>query len=481
MGNTVNGIQTVFEQRIFEGFNVRLTVLLLCLFYSVPGCAQIEPQDSQPETQAEARLKLLNADLAPHFEQITENVYVASGYGVSTMGFIVGEDGVIVVDGGIMPPFTAKALQEFRQHSDLPIAAIIFTHGHGDHTGGASGLIEGDNQPEVWARHNFGAEGRAFREAGITYDAVRGRRQGGFLLPMEKRINNGIAPAIRPPANRNIFQSSRKGVVPTHLFADERKTIEVAGVTLDLVAAPGETADQLYVWYPDQRVIFSGDNLYKSWPNLYAIRGTPYRDVRAWAKAADMMLNEAPEFLVPGHTKAVSGKEQVSDVLTTYRDGIRFLFNKTVEGINKGLTPDELVDYVVLPPRFADHPYLQPYYGNPQWAIRSIFEGYLGWFDGNPTNLQRYSKAKHAKRVIALAGGADKVLSAAEKAMSNNDAQWAAELCDYLIAVNEHETAAMSLKADALESLGRNFVTAIGRNYYLTVAQELRQRIIENR
>ncbi|MEM7281871.1 MAG: alkyl/aryl-sulfatase [Pseudomonadota bacterium] len=458
---------------------LKISGLVAWVCFSLAACAQVVPAPAEQQTDAERTLTKLNKELAPHFEQLTDNVYVASGYGVSTMGFIVGDEGVVVVDGGIMPPFTAQALKEFRKHSDLPIAAIIFTHGHGDHTGGALGLIEGNAQPQVWARANFGAEGRAFREAGITYDAVRGRRQGGFLLPMEKRINNGIAPAIRPPSNRNIFQADRKGVVPTHVFSDKRKTIKIAGLTLDLVAAPGETADQLYVWYPEKKVVFTGDNFYKSWPNLYAIRGTPYRDVRAWANAADMMLQEGPDYLVPGHTKAISGADQVADALIAYRDGIRFVFSKTVEGINKGLTPDELVDYVVLPKEYAEHPYLQPYYGNPQWAIRSIFEGYLGWFDGNPTNLQRYSKGDHAKRVIELGGGADSVLATARLALAKNDPQWAAELCDYLIAVNEHETTARLLKAEALETLGRNFVTAIGRNYYLTVAQQLRREALE--
>ncbi len=443
---------------------------VLASLFAFSSCAIAE------DTEAERTLKSLNAELTPHFEELTDGVYVASGYGVSTMGFIVGDNGVIVVDGGVLPPLTAKALAEFRKFSDLPIAAVIFTHGHGDHTGGAVGLIEGDNNPQVWARSNFGSEGRAFTGAGITFDAVRGRRQAGFQLPMEQRINNGIAPAIKPPAGTNVFQPARKDLAPTHTFSEERKTIEVAGVTLDLVAAPGETSDQLYVWLPEKKVVFSGDNIYKSWPNLYAIRGTPYRDVKAWANAAGLMLGEGPEYLVPGHTRAVAGAEAVEEVLSTYRDGINWLFNKTVEGINKGLTPDELVDYVQLPIEFADHPYLQPYYGNPQWAVRSIFAGYLGWFDGNPTNLQRYGSVEHARRTLDLAGGADNVLERAKRALQNDDPQWAAELCDVLIALGEHQKSAMLIKADALELLGRNFVTAIGRNYYLTVAQELRNK-----
>ena len=68
--------------------------------------------------------------------------------------------------------------------------------------------------------------------------------------------------------------------MPTHTFHAERVSLEIAGVELELVAAPGETADQLYVWLPEQRVIFAGDNYYQSWPNVYPLRGTAQRSMR---------------------------------------------------------------------------------------------------------------------------------------------------------------------------------------------------------
>ena len=212
-----------------------------------------------------------------------------------------------------------------------------------------------------------------------------------------------------------------------------------------------------------------------SWPNIYAIRGTPYRDAHAWTVSLANMLAEQPEHLVPGHTQAVSGSVEVTDVLTAYRNGIQYVFNKTIEGINKGLTPDDLVDYARLPDELASHPYLQPHYGHPDWAVRSIFAGYLGWFDGNPTNLHRLSTIDHAQRISDLAGGSDVLLGQARDALATGDTQWAAELCDYLIALGKHDVDAMLTKADALEIMGRNTVNALARNYYLTSAQELRE------
>ena len=191
---------------------------------------------------------------------------------------------------------------------------------------------------------------------------------------------------------------------------------------LELVAAPGETNDQLYVWLPQQKVLFSGDNFYRSFPNLYAIRGTPNRSVLLWAQSLDKMLDEKDAIaLVPGHTLPVLGAENVRQVLTDYRDAVRFVHDKTVEGMNKGMTPDELVEYVQLPDHLKNKDYLQPFYGHVEWGVRSVFNFYLGWFDGNPTNLFRLAPKEEAERMVKLAGGRDKLLASAKAALESND------------------------------------------------------------
>ena len=74
-----------------------------------------------------------------------------------------------------------------------------------------------------------------------------------------------------------------------------------------------------------------------------------------------------------------------------------------------------------------------------------------------------------------LAGGSKALRDAAGNALREHDAQWCAELCDHLIALRPDDQAARALKADALDALAEDLVTATGRNYYLTVAQELRR------
>ena len=429
------------------------------------------------DSEATRLLNERSAHLEPMITQVSESVWVASGYSPANISMIVGEDGLVIVDTGMMPAHAEKVLAEFRKITDLPVKAIILTHGHGDHTGGARVFLEagGDEKPKIFARSPFNSEGNLFETGGVKINKLRGARQAGFLLPQEERINNGIAPAASPPKKGNVFIGNPPR--PTDTFRDGTMKLSIAGIDLELVSAPGETTDQLYVWFPKDRVVFTGDNFYQSWPNLYAIRGTAYRDVKDWIHSLDAMLAEKPAHAVPGHTKPIIGEEHTTEVLTNYRDAIKHVFDETITGINRGMTPDQLVHSVTLPDHLKDLDYLREYYGNIEWGVRAIFMGYLGWFDGNPTHLFSLPEKEEAVHMAKLAGGEDALRKAAQTALNDGDAQWCAELCDHLLALHPDDEGIRNLKADALETLAENLITATGRNYYLTVAQELRKSL----
>lgn len=441
-----------------------LIVLLLMVPHTLPLFGKDSPATKQLRKQGE--------QFPEKVVKVAEGVYTAVGYSVSNVSMIVGDDGVIIIDTGLDLPGASKIVEQFKKITDKPVKAIIYTHSHGDHTGGTTAFF-GKERPQIWARSNFGSEAKPWGNGGITFHRVRGARQGGFKLPPEQRINNGIAPAQYPKRGGAVFGSA-KDTGPSHTFDGEHKQIEVAGVTLELIATPGETNDGLTVWFPREKVVFAGDTIYRSFPNLYAIRGTPNRNVRLWADSLSAMLKLNAKSLVPGHTLPVIGEKHVRRVLTDYRDAVRYVHDKTVEGINKGLTPDQLVEYVKLPEHLANKDYLQPFYGNVEFGVRTIFNFYLGWFDGNPTNLFRFTQKEEAERMAQLAGGKDKLMVAAREALAKDDPQWAAQLADALIALDPTAKAPKLLKADALTALGNRTVTATARNYYLTVARELR-------
>lgn len=423
------------------------------------------------ETAATRQLRAWNAEFTPDIIAVAPGVYTASGYGGSTISMIVGDEGVVLIDAGSAVSHAARALEAFRRISKLPVRGIVYTHGHRDHTMGSPAFVEaGAPPPEIWAHARFGVELGTLEQSGLTINRVRAAHQFGSRLPPEWRINDGIAPV--GPATRETAPAP--AAVPPSRFVEVGTTVRIAGVQLELVPNPGETEDQLYVWLPDRNVLFAGDNFYRCMPNLYAIRGTPYRDVRQWASAVERLLDKDAEALVGGHTRPVVGKQAVKEALTDYRDTIRFIFDKTIEGMNLGLTPNELVQYVQLPARLVDKAYLQPYYGHPEWAVRSIFTGYLGWFDGNATTLFPLGLRQEAERMATLAGGRDRLREAVHTALSAGDYQWAAQLSDYVLALDPDARDVKRLKAQALEALAERTVNAPARNYYFTAAQQLR-------
>ena len=439
--------------------------------------------------QSDATKKLLdrNRMFEKQVIQVADNVYTAIGHTVSANSMIIGTDGIVIVDPGQLPGASRSVRREFEKITEKPVRAIIYTHGHNDHTNGAIAFFDEGRGIQVWARDNFKAEIRRQAEAGLSGGARPSNTQG-FDLREEQKISVGIAiPPPRPPrggvnaAGVRAASASQSGTVPpTHTFGEERISLEIAGIKLELVAAPGETDDQLYVWLPEQRVIFAGDNFYQSWPNVYPLRGTARRSARDWIASLASMMAEEPLAIVGGHTTPVT--EDAMTVLTNYHDALKWVHDRTIEGAKLFLTPDELVEYAALPEHLADLDYLQDYYGSVWGTVRDIYAQDLGWFDGNPLNLHRENPKQQANRIADLVGGVDVLMVKAKVQMASDDALGAAQLAWHVTKLQPENADAYQLLGEALAVVAERTFNAPARNYtfsssnrYLRKALELRQ------
>ena len=263
--------------------------------------------------------------------QLADNVYMAFGYAASNVYMIVGTDGLVIIDTTETTAAASNILAEFRKITDLPVTSIILTHSHRDHVSGAS-VFAGDNAPQV-ITSAMGSEDPLIEETphprATKAMQARTKRQFGIGLSYpDEIIGIGVGPGDRP------LQGMGAGMMePTRLISDARTSVTLAGVDLELVMAPGETPDHMVVWYPESKILFSGDNFYRSFPNLYAIRGTAYRDFDGWADTMDLLMSFQPEVLGPGHTKPLFGAETIQATLTDYRDAIRHVVTETRNGM----------------------------------------------------------------------------------------------------------------------------------------------------
>lgn len=142
--------------------------------------------------------------------------------------------------------------------------------------------------------------------------------------------------------------------------------------------------------------------------------------------------------------------------------------------MNLGRTPDEVAAEIELPASLARAWYNRGYYGTVKQNVRGVYDRYMGWYDGVPSNLDRLPPVERGKRLVILAGGSLRLMKQAEEANSRGDLQWAVELLQSLVFAEPTNAAAKARLADIYEQLGYRSESGQWRNIYFSAALDLR-------
>jgi glyoxylase-like metal-dependent hydrolase (beta-lactamase superfamily II) len=300
-----------------------------------------------------------------------------------------------------------------------PTPYIVTTQAHVDHVGGVrlfrepgTVYVAQANNPACQADDARIAKLRA-RTAATWFDI------SGTEATRIARENPGVPMTQDRPT-------------PDLTFTD-RLTLGVDGLRIELVAAVGETVDSAIVWLPDHRIALVSNllgPLFPHFPNFNTLRGDRYRYVEPYLRTVRTLRDLRPAVLVTGRHDPIGGAELIDASLARLHGAVDHVHRQTLDGVNAGVDVWTLMREIQLPPELR----VGQGYGKVPWAVRTIWETYMGWFKlGSTTELYPDARVAALAELTDTAGPAA-ALDRAEAALARGDAVVAIHLAEGALA-----------------------------------------------
>ena len=410
--------------------------------------------------------------------EVVPGVYQVRGLDIANMTLIEGDAGVIVVDTltSIEGARAAMALY-FRHRGQRPVVAVIFTHTHTDHWGGARGVL--DDETLAAGRVPIIAP-NLFMEHAVSENIIAGP---AMLRRAQYQFGPFLAKGPRGQVDCGLGKSMAAGSVallrPTDLIIATGDKRVIDGVEFEFQMAPNSEAPaEMHFFIPRYKLLNLAENCTHNFHNLLPFRGADVRDALAWSK----YLNEAvrmwggkADAMCGQHHWPVWGRERIDTMIRQQRDLYKFAHDQTVRLMNHGLSASEIAETIRLPESLDGAWHTRGYYGHIRHNVKAIYQKYLGWYDANPVHLDPLPPAAAGKKYVDYMGGADALLMRARQDFANGEFRFVAEAVSHLVFADPDNQTARALLADTFEQLGYAAESSTWRNAYLFGAQELRQ------
>jgi glyoxylase-like metal-dependent hydrolase (beta-lactamase superfamily II) len=319
-----------------------------------------------------------------------------------------------------------------------PTPYILLTQGHVDHVGGVR-LFREETTWLVAQRQNRACQADDAR--------IRGVRSRQAYIWFKAAFDAAAQAAAAQPA-----VASQDVPVPDISF-DDRLNLRVGELELELHATPGgETVDSCVVWLPQHRILFSGNvfgPLFPHFPNFNTIRGDKYRFVEPYLDSLRRIRSLEPELLITGHFDPIEGRTLIRACLDRLEAAVDFVHRETLARINAGQDIWTAMREVTLP----DELYVGQGYGKVSWAVRTIWESYMGWFKAEQTSELYPDVALEAYRDLVGLAGAGAVIARGRERLAAGQLESAMSLAEAALAHAADDPAALELARDANRAL----------------------------
>ncbi|MBW1767561.1 MAG: MBL fold metallo-hydrolase [Deltaproteobacteria bacterium] len=243
-------------------------------------------------------------------EQVSANVYAETGLGGCNPGFVTTKDGIVMIDSPQIPSDAIHWRNEMKNKGE--IRYLINTEPHRDHIAG-----------------NFFFPGTIIAHQG-TREVISSFTEDSII----DRIRN-----VRPedlPLMEGYFLKK-----PDITFS-EKLALYLGDHIFELISLPGHTASQIAVYIPQERVVFTGDNVFYR-VQTWLKEAVPYE----WLQSLERIAQLDVDVIVPGHGEVCDKsylKEQAS-FIEEWMETIK-------EAISQGLSKEEAMERISFLDRY---------------------------------------------------------------------------------------------------------------------------------
>jgi len=421
---------------------------------------------------ANARMGITDTKVA---EQVAAGVYALRGWGIAHSFAIEVRNGWIIVDTGD----STRAAAEMRETLErvvgkkIKVAAILLTHWHyADGTG--AWLDEGT---EVWGHEHLDRNRSASGGVNVLGGVLQSRAIAQFGVFHPTTGPDAFPNAMSFTPEKFLAVSSYQP--PTKLFPDGKVVdVMIAGEPVQVAPVRTDTMDSVAFYFPQRRLLVTNFLVIDTIFNIYTLRGGAYRDPEILVNDARWVESKNAEILLDIHGPTLKGEKTVREAVERSVDSVQIIHDQTLRLIASGLGPREAAETLYMPRRLREG---REAYGQVESHVRQVYNGNLGWFDGDVYEINPLSVREEAERTVQAMGGRAAVQKMATQAVADGGFagwRWGLKLTSMLLTLDPADAAAKNVRATAARALGQRTDSANARGFYITEALQMEGQLL---